>query len=58
MVFTCAASPPESLNLEIPSLLEFLYPSVVGWGGGRGIFSRTALLLLVFVNKTLHGNGK
>ena len=57
MVFTCAASPPESLNLEIPSLLEFLYPSVVGWGGER-VFSRTALLLLVFVNKTLHGNGK
>ena len=45
-------SPPLS-NSRIP-----LLGGGVWWGRGRGIFSGTAVLLLVFVNKTLHGNGK
>ena len=48
--------PPLSLSLKfrIPSLGGGMS---VRWGGER-VFSGTVVLLLVFVNKTLHGNGK
>ena len=53
--------PSGKFKLRVPLSLGIFVSLCCGvwWGGvGLGGYFWTALLLLVFVNKTLHGNGK